>query len=657
MFAPVQPYQKAKYMCGIGGIIYPDKERIVKPSLLKTMADVMHHRGPDDEGFYIDANAGLCFRRLSIIDLNTGHQPLTGSDSGMTIIFNGEIYNFIEQRERLKKKGYKFRTSTDTEVILHLYEEYGSECVQYLRGMFAFAIWDPIRRSLFCARDRFGIKPFYYLYDNGKFVFGSEIKVIMSAGDIDRTISHDALDSYFAFGYITNDLSIYKSVKKLLPGHYLTVSAKGRPIVEIHRYWKIKFEPDSSQPVKYWMEEIENCLSETVKLHMISDVPLGAFLSGGIDSSSVVSMMAKNSNKPVKTFSIGFSAKGFNELPYARIIAEKYGCEHHEEIVEPECISTLPKLVNSFDEPFADSSAIPTYYISKIAREKVTVVLSGDGGDELFAGYNHYSYLKKLHSFPLTFNSTFFSKFFWGGIHKIIPGKMKGKNATYLFSAGKNYLGAYNHMYSMEERKDMFLDTLYPIDPSNGSELYKMGILKNAFENDFVSNMQLLDLQTYMVDDILTKVDRASMMNSLEVRVPLLDHKFAELTFRIPSDLKMKGDELKYVFKKAMSSYLPETILNHPKQGFSVPLCPWFRGNLAEYVNDTLLSSDTLISDYLNKKFVRKIVMETFAGVRESNSRIWSLLFFEEWLRQNHKTKEKSTEKDMNFNEIEPVSS
>ncbi len=644
-------------MCGIGGVIYLNKERIVSPSLLKRMADVMHHRGPDDEGFYTDRNAGLCFRRLSIIDLNTGHQPLTGIESGMTIIFNGEIYNFIEQRERLIKKGYRFRTSTDTEVILHLYEEYGAECVQYLRGMFAFAIWDPKKRSLFCARDRFGIKPFYYSIDKEKFVFGSELKVVMKAGDIDRTLSFDALDSYFAFGHITNDLSVYKSVKKLLPGHYLTVSLRDKLTIETHKYWEIRFEPDHSKSLKHWTEEIANCLSETVRLHMISDVPLGAFLSGGIDSSAVVSMMAKNSNKPVKTFSIGFRVKGFNELPYARIIAEKYGCEHHEEIVEPESISTLPRLVNSFDEPFADSSAIPTYYVSKIARENVTVVLSGDGGDELFAGYNHYSYLKKLHSFPLTFSSPFFSKFFWGGIHKIIPGNMKGKNATYFFSAGKNYLSAYSNMYSMNERKDMFLDTHDPINLSSGSELYKVGILKQAFENDFVTNMQLLDLQTYMVDDILTKVDRASMMNSLEVRVPLLDHKFAELTFKIPSNLKMKGDELKYVFKKAMAAYLPDTILNHPKQGFSVPLSHWFRDDLTEYVNDTLLSTDPFLSNYLSKKFIRKIVKEVYSGARDSNTRIWSLLFFEEWLKQNHDFEVNNPMENPAVSESLPISS
>ncbi|MGE5420375.1 MAG: asparagine synthase (glutamine-hydrolyzing) [Chloroflexota bacterium] len=624
-------------MCGIGGLLYFDRTRNVESSVLKKMTAVMRHRGPDDEGYYTDGNAGLCFRRLSIIDLNTGHQPLTGEDSGITIVFNGEIYNFREQREHLQKKGYCFKTATDTEVILHLYEEYREECVQHLRGMFAFAIWDPRSKHLFCARDRFGIKPFYFYADDSKFVFGSEIKVILNAGDIDRSLSYDALDSYFAFGHISGDLSVYKSVRKLLPGYCLSVSMGDKVIVKTQKYWEISFEPDFSRSENYWMQEIENSLSETVKMHMMADVPLGAFLSGGIDSSAVVAMMAKNSLQPVKTFSIGFKNKDFNELPYARVVAEKYHCEHHEEIVEPESISTLPKLVSSFDEPFADTSAIPTYYVSKIAREHVTVVLSGDGGDELFAGYNHYSYLNKIHSFPINFKSPFLSRMLWGGLHKIIPKNVVGKNASYFLSTGKEFPGAYINIYSLEERKKLFLSDFGKINFANGSELYKVGILKKSVAMDFVSNMQYLDLKTYMVDGILTKVDRASMMNSLEVRVPLLDHKFAELTFKIPSVMKFHGTEQKYIFKKAMSAYLPEIILNHPKQGFSIPLSLWFRDDLNEYVNDTLLSANPRIAAFLDKKFIKKVIAENNAGARNSSTRVWSLLFFEEWLNQNRK--------------------
>jgi len=303
-------------MCGITGFVYFNKERKIEPELLKNMSDSIYHRGPDDDGHYIHQNVGLGFRRLSIIDLKSGHQPMSNYNNDLIIVFNGEIYNYLEQRKILQQKGYSFRTSTDTEVILYLYQEYGADCLQYLRGMFAFAIWDDIKKQMFCARDRFGIKPFYYYYDQEKFVFSSEIKAILKSGNIDRSISYDALDSYFAFGYITSNESIYKNIKKLEPGHYLILSFNEEKSIEIKKYWELHFEPDYSKDENHWMEEIQNCFSETIKLHMIADVPLGAFLSGGIDSSSVVAMMAKNSNLPIKTFSIGFKEKKFNELTY-----------------------------------------------------------------------------------------------------------------------------------------------------------------------------------------------------------------------------------------------------------------------------------------------------------------------------------------------------
>jgi asparagine synthase (glutamine-hydrolysing) len=621
-------------MCGISGLIYFNKERKIDLSVLKNMTDTLNHRGPDDEGFYIHNNVGLGFRRLSIIDLNTGHQPLSNKDESKWIVFNGEIYNFLEQRELLKQKGYSFKTKTDTEVILKLYEEYGVNCLQYLRGMFAFAIWDNDKQQLFCARDRFGIKPFYYYTDKNKFVFGSEIKAILKSGDIDKTLSYDALDSYFAFGYITSHLSIFKTIKKLQPGHYLLLSFKDKVSIDIQRYWEIQFAPDNSKTEDQWMQEINSCLSETVKMHMISDVPLGAFLSGGIDSSSVVAMMAKNSTRPIKTFSIGFKEKEFNELEYAKEVAQKYGCEHHEQIVEPESISLLPKLIHAYDEPFADTSAIPTYYVSKLAREFVTVALSGDGGDELFAGYDSYPDFMRLHSYPFNFKSSFYNKLIWGNIHEIIPNNMKGKNGSFFLSKNKNYLYAYKHMWSIRERKKLILHH-QAINYSNASELYKEKILRKGLNNDFVTNMQNLDMQTYMVDSILTKVDRASMLNSLEVRVPLLDHKFAELSFKIPSQLKLKGKEQKYVFKKAMSDSLPQNILKHPKQGFGVPLSFWFKDNLKEYVNDVLLSQNSFLSLYLDRKYIRKIVENNASGTKDFSNHIWSLIFFEEWLKQN----------------------
>ncbi|MDE3214549.1 MAG: asparagine synthase (glutamine-hydrolyzing), partial [Bacteroidota bacterium] len=589
----------------------------------------------DDEGFLVDNHVGLGFRRLSIIDLSTGHQPLANQDESIWIVFNGEIYNYQEQREFLLKKGYQFRTATDTEVILHLYEEFGVDCLQYLQGMFGFAIWDKNRQQLFCARDRFGIKPFYYYLDKEKFAFGSEIKAILEVPGIDRTLSYDALDSYFAFGYITSDLSIFEKIHKLQPAHYLLVTFKDGISIDVQRYWDIHFEPDYSKTETQWMEEIEDCLSRTVKMHMVADVPLGAFLSGGIDSSSVVALMARNSNRPIKTFSIGFKEKEFNELEYAREVADRYGCDHHEQIVEPESIGLLPKLVHAYDEPFGDTSAIPTYYVSKLAREYVTVALSGDGGDELFAGYSSYPDFNRLHNNRFNFNSPLLNSLIWGTIHRLLPHGVKGKDGSFFLSKNKDILNAYKHIWSMTERRKLIRNGIHPLDYSKGSELYKEALLKNKPKSDFITTLQYLDLKTYMVDSVLTKVDRASMLSSLEVRVPILDHKFAELSFKIPSTLKMKGGDQKYIFKKAMAGLLPPNILSHPKQGFSVPLTYWFKDDLKEYVHDTLLSSNARLSSILNRDYVTKIVQTNHHEKKKDlSNHIWSLLFLEEWLRQ-----------------------
>lgn len=621
-------------MCGITGRINFNKTDIILHSELKAMSDSIQHRGPDDEGFYINENIGLGFRRLSIIDLSTGHQPLTNEDESIWIIFNGEIYNFLELRNSLIKQGHIFKTKTDTETIIHLYEQYGSDCLQYLRGMFAFAIWDNNKQELFCARDRFGIKPFYYYTDNKKFVFGSEIKAIVKSSNIDKTLSLDAIDSYFAFGYISGDLSIYKQVKKLQPAHYLQVSLNRTPKIKITRYWDIHFEPDYSKTESQWKAELEECFSETVKMHMISDVPLGAFLSGGIDSSSVVAMMAKNSTQAIKTFSIGFNEQEYNELTYAREIAAKYGCDHHELIVEPESISLLPKLISSFDEPFADSSAIPTYYVSKLARESVKVVLSGDGGDELFAGYSIYKGLNKIHSYPFNFNSSVLSNLIWGTIHKITPQHFKYEQTLYFLSKKKEYLSAYISIWKKHERMKLFRNTEI-IDRASSSESYKEHLLKLGANLDYITNMQNLDMKTYMVDDILTKVDRTSMINSIEARVPILDHKFAELSFKIPWNLKLKEGDQKYIFKQAMTPNLTPNILNHRKQGFGIPLKYWFKDDLKQYTKDTLLSANPQISNFLDKKYIQKILLKNHSNNRDFSSKIWTMIVFEEWLKQN----------------------
>jgi asparagine synthase (glutamine-hydrolysing) len=621
-------------MCGITGIVNFNKEKKIEQEVLKRMADTIHHRGPDDEGYYIQQNVGLAFRRLSIIDLHTGHQPLSNHDDSIHIIFNGEIYNYLEHRERLKGRGYSFKTTTDTEVILHLYEEHGTDCLQYMRGMFAFAIWDNNRKQLFCARDHFGIKPFYYYADNDKFIFGSEIKAILNKGDIDKTLSYEALNSFFAFGYITNNHSIYTKIKKLQPAHYLLLSLKDEATIEIRKYWNIDFEPDYSKSEEQWINEINDALSETVKLQMKADVPLGAFLSGGIDSSAVVAAMAKNSTRSIETFSIGFKQEKYNELKFAKEIAQKYNCNHHEQIVEPESIGLLPRLVEAYDEPFADSSAIPTYYVSKFASEHVKVALSGDGGDELFAGYSIYSYLLRIHRYNVT--PTLFNESIWGTMDKLTPQSLR-KTVTYLMSKNRNYLGAYLAIWPQNERKKLILDSKI-FRYSDSPEVYKEQILSNGNTNDFLANQQALDMQTYMVDDILTKVDRASMLNSLEVRVPLLDHKFAELSFRIPTNLKLKGNEKKYIFRQSLRSTIPGTILNRPKTGFSIPLSAWFKDELSEYINDTLFSGKPLLSDYLDWNYIKSTGKDYKGGGEKLSAKIWSLIWFEEWLKQQKKS-------------------
>lgn len=615
-------------MCGICGKVHFDSGRPVLKDEIHRMTELITHRGPDDSGQYLKNNVGLGFRRLSIIDLNSGHQPLSNEDDTIWIVFNGEIYNHASLREELIAKGHQFKTGADTETIVHLYEEYGSACVKYLRGMFAFAIWDEKNRKLFCARDRFGIKPFFYFLDNEKFIFGSEIKCILSQIKSSSNLSIPGLDQYLTFGYSSEDSTIYHDIKKLRPAHTLEIENGGK--VKITRYWDIEYRPDYSKTEDEWCRLIDGKLSESVKAHLMSDVPLGAFLSGGVDSSSVVALMSKYSSSPVKTFSIGFKEAEFNELKYAREVAKRYNTEHHEQIIEPESVSLLPQLVDSYDEPFADASAIPTYFVSKFAREFVTVVLSGDGGDELFVGYDKYQRMNNMRKFNVLPESV--SKYFWGGLHKIIPNSVKGKGATYYLSKPKNSFPAFLAIWQQAERKELFRDEIWEIIKESPSESRRVECFSNAKSSDFLFNMQKMDMQRYMVDDVLTKVDRASMQNSLEVRVPILDHEFAELTASIPSELKLKGNIKKYIFKEAMKGHLPESIISHKKQGFSVPLKSWFKEDLKEYVNDRIINTKGPLYDYLNPKYVSKIIHSHNNGMRDFNDKIWSLLFLDEWL-------------------------
>ncbi|NNE75966.1 MAG: asparagine synthase (glutamine-hydrolyzing), partial [Pricia sp.] len=493
---------------------------------------------------------------------------------------------------------------------------------------FAFAIWDERNKKLFCARDRFGIKPFFYYLDEETFIFGSEIKSVLSQTKSLSTLSIAMLDEYLTFGYSSEAGTIYQNIKKLRPGHTLEIDYKGK--VQIKKYWDIKYSPDYTKTEKDWCNLINAKLSESVKCHLMSDVPLGAFLSGGIDSSSVVALMAKNSSSPVKTFSIGFKEAEFNELKYARQVSKKYGTEHYEQIIEPESISLLPKLVDTYDEPFADSSAIPTYFVSKFAREHVTVALSGDGGDELFAGYNSYqrmNNLRRLNVLPSNMSESF-----WGGVHKMIPSSVKGKGAAYYLSKPKNSFPAFLSIWQLDERKNLFRKEIWDSIKNSPAEYSRIGSFSGEESSDFIFNMQKNDIQRYMVGDILTKVDRASMQNSLEVRVPILDHEFAELTFTIPSELKLKENNKKYILKQAMKPHLPESILSHKKQGFSVPLKLWFKDDLKDYVNDRLVNTSGPLFDYLEQDYVRKIINNHNTGMRDFKNKIWSLIFLDQWL-------------------------
>lgn len=622
-------------MCGICGKVYFDRDFSIQMDELEAMTDVIKHRGPDDKGFHLDGNVGLGFRRLSIIDLHSGHQPLSNEDATVWIVFNGEIYNYRQLRRDLIDRGHQFKTESDTEVIVHLYEEYGKDCVKLLRGMFAFAIWDHRKRTLFCARDRFGIKPFFYYFDNKRFVFGSEIKSLLTDASVDRTISSQALDHYLTFGYSPPDATIYEQIKKLKPAHTLELRSGAAPIFT--NYWEIKYQPDYTKSEEEWCQLIEHELSESVKMRLVSDVPLGAFLSGGIDSSSVVALMAQNSDLPVKTFSIGFKEEEFNELQYAREVAVAYGTEHHEQIVEPESVNLLSKLVDAYDEPFADTSAIPTYYVSKFAREYVTVALSGDGGDELFAGYDKYTRFKNIHDFNITPDG--FNRHFWGAIHDAIPAGMKGKGATYYLARPRKTAAAHLSIWHLTERIKLYKSNIWEQGGFSYAEKDREQIFNNSSTNDLLFKMQRMDMNTYMVDDILTKVDRASMLNSLEVRVPILDHKFAELAFSIPSGLKLKGRQKKYILKKAMAKHLPDSIMQHKKQGFNIPLKLWFKDDLKEYVNDRLLHSQSILHDYLEPSFIASVIKNHNHGMRDFNLKIWSLLFLDEWLNQHNKIK------------------
>jgi len=625
-------------MCGIAGFVdlwdaTNSRGSDMRAQIIAEMCRVIKHRGPDDQGILIRPGVALGMRRLSIIDLSGGHQPIANEDGSVSIVFNGEIYNYRELKTILEARGHTFKTNSDTETIVHAYEEYGPSCVEYLRGMFAFAIWDSRQQKLFIARDRVGKKPLYYsITRNGCFVFGSELKALLQHPDVERKINARALDAYFSLGYVPDPLSIFTNIEKLSPGHHLTFAA-GRLSVE--RYWDFEYHTNGNgHRAADYLEELRALLQESVKLRLVSDVPLGAFLSGGIDSSTVVGLMARQMDQPVKTFSIGFNEDSFDELKYARLTAQEFHTEHHEFLVTPDICDVVDELAWHFDEPFADSSAIPTYVVSKLAREHVKVVLTGDGGDELFAGYTRYLTEQGRSKFDLL--PRFVRNGLMNPLSQRLPHGAWGRN--YLHNVSLDPITRY--LDNVSVFSGLNKGALYTADFSdqlrNGSHLrsYFQELSGKVSTNAELDSLLYIDSKTYLPGDILTKVDRMSMAVSLEARVPLLDHKLIEFVTRIPAGLKIMGTEAKHLFKKAVADLVPAEILHRPKQGFGVPLQHWINQQLRERLRDTLNDPRTTQRGYVTREYVTVLLDEHERGRRDHAMALWALLMLELWHRQ-----------------------
>ncbi len=616
----------ADSMCGIAGI-FSYRGKPVLGEELRAMCSAIVHRGPDDEGLYLGAGVGLGMRRLSIIDLDSGRQPVRNEDGSVWVVFNGEIYNFQELAIRLRARGHRFYTRSDTETIVHLYEEYGDRCVDHMRGMFAFALWDQNRRRLLLARDRLGIKPLYYADVAGRILFASEIKALLELPEVERRVNWDAVSHCLSYLVTPSNESAIAGVHKLPPAHLLTASADRPPAVS--RYWDLHFEPDYSKTEEQFIDGLRGRLEESVRLHLISDVPLGAFLSGGIDSSSVVAYAAGQKTEPLKTFSIGFAEQDFNELGAARRVAEAFQTDHHELVLQPDILERLDDLAWHLDEPFGDSSAIATYMVSRMAAQHVKVVLSGDGGDELFAGYEKYVVEQRERSrAPLPAPARKMLAF----ISRVMPEGMRGRN--FLRHASRTGFARYldaSTFFRREELRRLFAPEIFAMlspEPEPGRD----GEPDGLEDRHWLTRLQYLDIQRYLPLDILTKVDRMSMAHSIETRVPLLDHKLVEFAATIPPEMQMRNGTTKYILKRAMRGVLPDEIINRPKHGFAVPLGYWFRGRLSNYARELLLSAPSRRRGVFNWRYVEKILHLHEKG-RDFDLQLWTLISFELWSR------------------------
>ena len=623
-------------MCGIAGFVDAAVPRLALApvrldaefGLVHRMCEAIRHRGPDDEGIHVQPGVGLGMRRLSIIDLAGGRQPIHNENSTVWVVFNGEIYNYRELRAELEAHGHHFATSSDTESIVHAYEQWGEDAFRRLRGMFGIALWDQSTRTLLLARDRAGQKPVHYAERGGRLYFASEIKSLLAAGAVEPRLDLASLDHYLAFLYTPRDRAIFEGVRKLPPGHFLRWR-DGRS--EVVRYWHIAAEETFTGSEEDAVAHLQTVLRDAVSSHMISDVPLGAFLSGGVDSSAVVGMMAQSSSRPVKTFSIGFDDPAFDELEHARTVARHFGTDHHEFVVKPDGLSILDDLIRHFDEPFADSSAIPTWYVSEIARRHVTVVLSGDGGDELFGGYDRYLPHPRVAAFdraPIP-GLRAAAALAW----PLLPHGAKGKN--FLRHVAKDAAGRYLDsitFFQPDERAALYADGARAALASGAeATLWRHFERFAALPHD--GRMMRFDFETYLPEDVLTKVDRMSMAHSIESRVPLLDNTVIDFAASLPSRFKIHAGRRKHVLKQALRPLLPPGILDRRKQGFGVPLGTWFRGGLTDLFSEVLESPRARQRGYFEPAFVSRLVKEHLSAQRDHTLRLWQLTVFELWHR------------------------
>ncbi|MBV9483071.1 MAG: asparagine synthase (glutamine-hydrolyzing) [Acidobacteria bacterium] len=618
-------------MCGIAGIVSADGSDGIDLSTIRHMCNAIVHRGPDEEGILIKDGAGLGMRRLSIIDLAGGHQPVFNEDRSVWVVYNGEIYNFPELRPQLETRGHRFYTRTDTEVIVHLYEDMGVECVQKLRGMFAFALYDARRRKLLLARDRLGKKPLYYALHNGQLLFASEIKSILAVRPELAKVNDRGLLHYMYLGYIPDPLTSFVPIQKLPPGHLLEYE---RGEVRVRSYWDLpQFATHCPASEEECLRQLEERLDEAVRIRLLSDVPLGALLSGGTDSSIVVALMARSSGKPVKTFSVGFRQTDFNEAPYARLVADRFGTEHHELILEPDVVDTVQNITHTLEEPFGDSSMLPTYYISCLARQHVTVVLSGDGGDELFAGYDRYriALMDRAHPWLPDWTRRLYREY----LHQHIPHRIPGRNLAYSISLPwrERYLEDVSLQPVLREF-DLLSSEFARIGNGEGPLNLAREYLDRAPAKDPLSRLLYLDSKTYLPGDILTKVDRMSMLTSLEARVPILDHMFVEWVTSLGPEWKLRGSRQKYILKRLAERLgVPRDVLARPKQGFALPLVYWTRHDLKDLICTVLEERRTIERGYFNRKGIAQLLSEHFNERRNHSGRLWRLLAFELWHR------------------------